>query len=56
MAAIDAAGRRDRLVGLYRELQDCRKCPLADGRTTVVLLEGAKAPNEPVLPLLNVAG
>jgi DNA polymerase len=40
VAATDAAGRRDRLVGLYRELQDCRKCPLADGRTTVVFGTG----------------
>jgi uracil-DNA glycosylase len=35
-----AATRRERLVELYRELQDCRKCPLADGRTTVVFGNG----------------
>ena len=40
MAATDAAARRDRLVTLYRELQDCRKCPLAEGRTTVVFGTG----------------
>ena len=38
--ATDPAGRRDRLVELYRELQDCRKCPLAEGRTTVVFGTG----------------
>src|SRR3954463_14618199 len=36
----DAVERRERLVELYRELQDCRKCPLADGRTTVVFGTG----------------
>src|SRR5262245_43943071 len=36
----DAAARRERLVELYRELQDCTKCPLADGRTTVVFGTG----------------
>jgi len=36
----DAVDRRERLVELYRELQDCRKCPLADGRTTVVFGTG----------------
>jgi uracil-DNA glycosylase family 4 len=35
-----AAVRRDQLVDLYRELQDCRKCPLADSRTTVVFGTG----------------
>jgi uracil-DNA glycosylase len=40
VAATDAAARRARLVTLYRELQDCRKCPLADGRTTVVFGTG----------------
>jgi uracil-DNA glycosylase len=35
-----AAARRERLVDLYRELQDCRKCPLAEGRTTVVFGTG----------------
>jgi DNA polymerase len=40
VAATDAAARRERLVALYRELQDCRKCPLAEGRTTVVFGTG----------------
>ena len=44
MAATDeraaAAARRERLVDLYRELRDCRKCPLAEGRTTVVFGTG----------------
>ena len=42
MAAAEATAgaRRDRLVALYRELQDCRKCPLAGGRTTVVFGNG----------------
>ena len=40
MAATDAAARRERLVALYRELQDCQKCPLAEGRTTVVFGTG----------------
>jgi uracil-DNA glycosylase len=35
-----AAARRERLVDLYRELRDCRKCPLAEGRTTVVFGTG----------------
>ena len=35
-----AAARRDRLVELYRELQDCQKCPLAQSRTTVVFGTG----------------
>ena len=35
-----AGGRRDQLVELYRELQDCRKCPLAEGRNTVVFGTG----------------
>jgi uracil-DNA glycosylase family 4 len=35
-----AAVRRERLVDLYRELQDCRRCPLAEGRTTVVFGTG----------------
>jgi len=35
-----AAERRDRLVELYRELQDCQKCPLAASRTTVVFGTG----------------
>jgi DNA polymerase len=39
-AAEDTAARRDRLVELYRELQDCQKCPLAGSRTTVVFGTG----------------
>ncbi len=35
-----AAVRRERLVELYRELHDCRKCPLAESRTTVVFGTG----------------
>ena len=35
-----AAVRREGLVDLYRELQDCQKCPLAEGRTTVVFGTG----------------
>ena len=35
-----AAARRERLVELYHELQDCQKCPLAQGRTTVVFGTG----------------
>ena len=40
MAATDPAPRRDRLVDLWRELSDCRKCALAAGRTTVVFGTG----------------
>ena len=36
----DAQRRRDDLVAFYHELQDCTKCPLADGRTTVVFGTG----------------
>jgi uracil-DNA glycosylase family 4 len=35
-----AAARRESLVELYRELQDCQKCPLAQSRTTVVFGTG----------------
>jgi uracil-DNA glycosylase len=35
------AARRERLVELYRELQDCRKCPLAEGRSSVVFGTGS---------------
>jgi uracil-DNA glycosylase len=35
-----AAARRDRLVELYRELQDCQTCPLSQGRNTVVFGTG----------------
>jgi uracil-DNA glycosylase len=38
--ASSPAARRERLVELYRELQDCRKCPLAGSRTTVVFGNG----------------
>jgi uracil-DNA glycosylase family 4 len=40
VAATEASARRDRLVELYRELSDCRKCPLAEGRTNVVFGTG----------------
>jgi DNA polymerase len=40
VAATDTSARRDQLVELYRELQDCRKCPLAEGRNTVVFGTG----------------
>jgi DNA polymerase len=40
VAAADAQGRRDRLVELWRELSDCRKCPLSEGRSTVVFGTG----------------
>ena len=35
-----AEKRREDLVELYRELSDCRKCPLADTRNTVVFGTG----------------
>ena len=38
--AASASNRRDELVELYKELSDCRKCPLADTRTTVVFGTG----------------
>jgi len=40
VAATDAAARRDDLVALYHDLSDCRKCPLAEGRSTVVFGTG----------------
>jgi DNA polymerase len=40
VAAPQAASRRERLVELYRELSDCTKCPLAEGRNTVVFGTG----------------
>ena len=40
VAATDAATRRDELVAFYHELSDCTKCPLAEGRTTVVFGTG----------------
>jgi DNA polymerase len=36
----EAAVRREELVGLYRELADCQKCPLAGSRTQVVFGTG----------------
>jgi uracil-DNA glycosylase family 4 len=40
VAAADLGTRRDQLVELWRELSDCQKCPLAEGRTTVVFGTG----------------
>jgi len=40
VAATDQQARRDDLVALYHELSDCVKCPLADGRSTVVFGTG----------------
>jgi len=39
-AATDAQARRDDLVAFFHELEDCAKCPLAEGRTTVVFGSG----------------
>ena len=36
----DAAERRERLVEVYREASVCTKCPLSEGRTTVVFGNG----------------
>jgi uracil-DNA glycosylase len=36
----EAPTRRDELVAFYHELSDCRKCPLAEGRNTVVFGTG----------------
>jgi DNA polymerase len=41
VAAIDQQTRREHLVALYHELSDCTKCPLAEGRNTVVFGTGA---------------
>jgi uracil-DNA glycosylase len=41
VAVTDATSRRNDLVALYHELSDCRKCPLAAERTTVVFGTGA---------------
>ena len=38
--ATDAPRRRDDLVAFFHELSDCTKCPLAEGRTTVVFGTG----------------
>jgi len=40
MSATDAAERRERLVELYREVSDCRKCPLHETRTKTVFGSG----------------
>jgi DNA polymerase len=40
VAATDQPARRQDLVALYHELSDCRKCPLAEGRNTVVFGTG----------------
>jgi DNA polymerase len=40
VAATDTATRRDELVAFYHQLSDCTKCPLAEGRTTVVFGTG----------------
>jgi uracil-DNA glycosylase len=37
---VDAAARREELVGFWRELSDCQKCPLAGSRTQVVFGTG----------------
>ena len=39
-AATDAQARRDDLVAFFHELEDCAKCPLAEGRNTVVFGSG----------------
>ena len=36
----DAAERRERLVGLYKEVADCRRCPLWETRTKAVFGAG----------------
>jgi uracil-DNA glycosylase family 4 len=41
VAAADADARRQELVAFWRELRDCQKCPLADGRTQVVFGSGS---------------
>ncbi len=40
MATVDADTRRQQLVDFWHELQDCQKCPLAEGRTQVVFGTG----------------
>jgi uracil-DNA glycosylase len=40
VAVTDAPRRRDDLVAFFHELSDCTKCPLAEGRTTVVFGTG----------------
>ncbi len=39
-AATDATRRREELVAFFHELEGCTKCPLAEGRTTVVFGSG----------------
>ena len=39
-AATDAQSRRDDLVAFFHELEGCTKCPLAEGRNTVVFGSG----------------
>jgi uracil-DNA glycosylase len=39
-APADAARRREDLIGFYHQISDCTKCPLAEGRTTVVFGTG----------------
>jgi len=40
LSAADAETRKQQLVEFFHELEDCQKCPLADGRTTVVFGSG----------------
>lgn len=40
MPAADAENRKDQLVAFFHQLQDCEKCTLAEGRTTVVFGTG----------------
>lgn len=40
MPAVDRDSRKQQLVEFFHELEDCQKCALADGRTTVVFGSG----------------
>jgi uracil-DNA glycosylase len=40
VAAADAVARREQLIALWKELRDCNKCPLSEGRTQVVFGSG----------------
>ena len=40
MSATDAAARREELVGLYKEVSKCTKCPLHETRTKAVFGAG----------------
>ena len=40
VAGADTESRREQLVGFWRELKDCQKCALAEGRTQVVFGTG----------------